>query len=326
MKADSSFYPNHNAEVDVPAQPKPQAQHDSTQSSQVTELHGEKPSVVPIEDCNRCSPQKCPTCPHQAMCYASYQIPPHGNYSHFTPMAYPQLAQLDQSMVFYIVPPQSFSPMEGALPIVSGSSPYQYPILVPSPMTHSAASRFMSPAPASKSQRRRGRPPKTIPEDTLRALVQEGLTQDEILSTLRTQGLHVSSSTLKRRLAKAGLSTRPNLRTDASQGSVQQPLPSQSVNPHPSQVYTHPHPQIPTPEAVMVSTQSASLPLPGYTPVKQEGSEPVDETSVPDFSQVSTSFLPYDDTFSLSLGLGDEDKISTSFDDISLSGFSNDFY
>ncbi|KAL0226608.1 hypothetical protein P9112_013932 [Eukaryota sp. TZLM1-RC] len=73
----------------------------------------------------------------------------------------------------------------------------------------STVSRFIKKQSSKGLTKTRGRPRKTVPEEHLKLLVDQGKTQDDILMTLRSQGISISSSTLKRRLAKAGLSTKP---------------------------------------------------------------------------------------------------------------------
>ncbi|KAL0232916.1 hypothetical protein GEMRC1_011663 [Eukaryota sp. GEM-RC1] len=243
-----------------------------------------------------CSPYRCRTCAHNNNCFRQAQV-----FSHQYPivpqvMPFPALNGMDPNNVVYVMPHQ-MSPVP--IPIYQGHS-YGYH-LVPAPPSsgyYSAASRFMpaSGQPANNSNRRRGRPPKEIPLETLKALVDQGKTQDEILAALREQGVSISSSTLKRRLARARLSTRVAIRKE-------------TLDDLPSGVF-------PT-SSTLSSTTSSSLFNPMSAPVTVS------------HKQQFTDHYPFekveDPCVSLNT-IGDEDKISTSFDDISLAGFGNDFY
>ncbi|KAL0248022.1 hypothetical protein GEMRC1_003261 [Eukaryota sp. GEM-RC1] len=241
---------------------------------------------------DNCSPSRCPSCPHRHSCARTQLVPTSTPNPHA--LVYPYLNNLEGGNYCYYVVSTPHQQIPYAVPIYHGQdSNYMMPPFS-QPCPTSAASRFIGPQQNAASFRRRGRPPKEIPFDVLKQLVDQGKTQDEILTSLRQDGMKVSSSTLKRRLAKAGLSTRLVGRKD-------------SFMPKPTSTFV---------SAGTPSVSASSLFNPLHESNHKLKSEPL--------HSFTSSTL--DDESFVALNVGDEDKISCSFDDISLSGFGNDFY
>ncbi|KAL0220273.1 hypothetical protein RCL1_000127 [Eukaryota sp. TZLM3-RCL] len=285
--------------------PFPGCQKPSDPVTQDSFHHASPANYAPQQ---QCSPSQCQSCTHSQHCMKAFPAvqPVPQTVSMMPQMVYPQLSAIDPNgQVFYLLPQHTAAPVP--FPIYHGG-PYGY--FVPQmsqPQFGGSMSRFMPQVQRSSfAAKRRGRPPKDIPHSTLKELVDNGLTQEEILQTLRDRNVTISSSTLKRRLAKAGLSTRVCSKKDEKmdQGDQASNI-SLSINSNTNGM----------------DGFNSSIFLPGL-------SVPSPYNNQKDSSNFEhNNYQNYHTEAYVSLtGLADEDKVSASFDECSLGGFMNDFY